>query len=162
MTDNNTKPEADDTPTPADVAKVVDQEVDKPKRTRRTKEQIAADEAATSDTSSPWDDLLAQVGEELDNQLVRWGVQDHPLVGGGDWAGRNVAEYRRNEATLQEQNAGRAQMGTMGWDTILQEEVFEALSESNPEKAVAELIQVAAVAVAAADSLRRNDVGVDV
>ncbi|MGL5825583.1 MAG: hypothetical protein ACRCYU_12350 [Nocardioides sp.] len=53
-------------------------------------------------------------------------------------------------------------MGTMGWDTILQEEVFEALSESNPEKAVAELIQVAAVAVAAADSLRRNDVGVDV
>jgi len=46
--------------------------------------------------------------------------------------------------------------GTLTWRDILLEEIFEALAEEDPEKLRAELIQVAAVAVAQVEAIDRR------
>lgn len=105
-------------------------------------------------------DVLKAVAQERAAQDERWGPQDHPDhtpteglnnwpfyhgVDAMDWKARNDARTRR---------------GDLGWDGILLEEVFEACAETDPAKIRAELVQVAAVAVAWIEALdRRTELG---
>lgn len=98
-------------------------------------------------------DLLVRLADELQRQDVKWGEQNHPVLGGSN-------NYRRSYAVLaadlKHQNAYRAVTGSIGWDDILRKEVYEALETDNATHAVYELVQVAAVAIQAALSIQRN------
>ena len=102
----------------------------------------------------------AQILEEVDAELIRqnekWGEQNHPLIGADRDPSIARSFYLAAEAEAKADNDLDVGMGTLGWDGILLEEVYEALAEADPEKAEAELIQVAAVAVQAVLSLRRQ------
>ena len=94
--------------------------------------------------------VLDRVDIERFRQDQKWGEQNHPDGTGGCsqqyWAG--VARRDCDRAFAE----GR---GT--YRHILEEEVAEALAESDPEKLKAELIQVAAVAVAWVEKLIREE-----
>jgi hypothetical protein len=107
----------------------------------------------TYDDPPHWE-IQALVDTEVQRQDERWGVQSHPLIGGSmPWVLRG--SYEHFERQYQRVNAQRVEANTLGWDTILLEEVYEALSEKDPEKQIAELVQVAAVAVQAALAIKR-------
>lgn len=103
---------------------------------------------------------LLDTAAELDRQHELWGEQNHPLL--ADFSDYEVPYgvqreyYARKEVQYQLHNDVLSKEGLLGWDTILLEEVFEALSEEDPDKQYTELIQVAAVALNAAMSNRRN------
>lgn len=99
--------------------------------------------------------ILAEISMERERQDVKFGVRDHPdgpsAVGLGippEWEAKLTLKYA-------EEN------GTLGWGHILSEEVSEAVAAiGNDEALKAELIQVAAVAVAWIEAIeRRNDPG---
>ena len=48
---------------------------------------------------------------------------------------------------MEEDNDERVERGSLAWDGILLEEVYEAFAEEDPIKLRSELVQVAAVAV---------------
>jgi hypothetical protein len=118
-----------------------------PKRTRRTKEQMGADA------------IFKLIGEELQAQHQKWGVQDHPLQG-GVFPGGSQAYYQKQADGWKAINDQRVKDDVIGWDGILIEETFEALAEGDVDAAIEELVQVAAVAVQAILSLKRNAGGV--
>jgi hypothetical protein len=97
---------------------------------------------------------LGAAETELHRQDALWGQQDHPLLGYNAEARRlsfeALAEHQK------EVNDARAERGACDWAGILEEEVYEALGEVDPEKQIEELVQVAAVALNAARSIRRN------
>jgi hypothetical protein len=134
---------------------------EKPKRKRRTRAEIEADEAAAQGIQQldGYSDEIEAVVAELAAQGEKWGVQDHPLIGGfperENLLRRN---YKAREVELQQQNKGRVEADTIGWDSILLEEAYEALSEGDLDKAYVELIQTAAVAINAAASIKRQAV----
>lgn len=82
-------------------------------------------------------------------QQAKWGVQDLPNGTGG-------REFDRaaDRAKLKCEGAFKAGIGT--YRHILAEEVAEAFAESDPEKLRAELVQVAAVAIAWLEKLERD------
>lgn len=86
--------------------------------------------------------ILEEVARERHAQRAKWGIQSLPLGFGrhDDW---QVAEFYK---TTTNQNM---QDGTISWRDVLSEEVFEAYAEEDVAAARAELVQVAAVAVAA-------------
>ena len=98
-------------------------------------------------------DLFVRLADELQRQNVKWGEQNHPMLGGSNAYRKSFAVLA---AELKRQNALRALTGSIGWDDILREEVYEALETDNAAHAVYELIQVAAVALQAALSVQRN------
>lgn len=117
-----------------------------PKRTRRTKEQMGADA------------IFKLIGEELQAQHQKWGVQDHPLQG-GFFPERSQAYYAVQANGWKAINDQRVKDNVIGWDGILIEETFEALEATDLDTAIEELVQVAAVAVQAILSLKRNAPG---
>lgn len=95
---------------------------------------------------------------ELRRQAELWGEQNHPLIGADYEAQRSliVASYK-NEALRQKYETNlSAKNGTIGWDEILLEEVFELVSEEDPDNQYTEAVQVAAVALNIAGSIRRR------
>ncbi|GLY55369.1 hypothetical protein [Lentzea sp. NBRC 102530] len=95
---------------------------------------------------------LKQVHEERARQDARWGEQNHPYrspLTGLDWC-RDSVEY------WQAANAVRVEIGQLAWDGILLEEVFEALAEQDSDRRIEELTQVAAVAVAMIEAIKRG------
>ena len=104
--------------------------------------------------STPLVQVLGLVKAEVARQGEIFGEQNHPMHGGQEpsFAVRDFAD--RSEAWI-EINAVRVERGLVGWDGVLIEEVFEALAETDLERQVEELVQVAAVAVNAILSLRR-------
>lgn len=98
-------------------------------------------------------DLFVRLADELQRQNVKWGEQNHPVLGGSN---SYRISYAALAAELKRQNEQRALSGSIGWDDILREEVYEALEADNASAAVYELIQVAAVALQAALSIQRN------
>lgn len=95
--------------------------------------------------------LLNRVAVERDKQTEAWGDQHH-------------ASFRSEQTRLQAErqadswkqiNDSRANEDTLTWDGILLEEVYEAISEADPVLRVEELVQVAAVALAEAESIWR-------
>lgn len=96
------------------------------------------------------DAIAAEIAAERRRQVTRWGRQDHPSVGP---AGTEpfVPVVERWRAV----NDARMGSAAHSWDAILLEEVFEALVESDPVRRRAELVQVAAVAVAEIEAIDR-------
>lgn len=81
------------------------------------------------------------VDTERQAQLAKWGEQHHP-----DGTGGPVMQERADEARAQCQYL--AANGGPDWRSILLEEVYEALAESDPARLRTELIQSAAVIAA--------------
>jgi len=90
-------------------------------------------------------DVLADVGQERARQDDRWGNTDH--------ADGTHANYMIKAEELMSLAAEQEMQNNITWNTILQEEVFEALSTDEPDLLRAGLIQVAAVAVAWVEAL---------
>ncbi|MCX5066623.1 hypothetical protein OOJ91_12115 [Micromonospora lupini] len=99
--------------------------------------------------------VLYEVARERSRQDARWGEQNHPDSNPEDhYTGR--AEFAENAERWKLINAERAGRGAIAWDGVLLEEVFEALAEDDPVKLRAELVQVAAVAVAQIEAIDRR------
>lgn len=97
--------------------------------------------------------VLADVNDERLRQIVKWGddsTKDHP-----DGTGPTIPSLNAREAA-QHATDYAAEHGTLTWRHILEEEVYEALAESDPDALEAELVQVAAVAVKWVEALRRR------
>lgn len=93
--------------------------------------------------------VLAEVLEERLRQEAQWGEQNHP-DGTGKIGDSHIADLAkvRNDAHVAE--------GILTFRDILEEEVFEAFAESDPDRLREELIQVAAVAGAWVEAIDRR------
>ncbi len=100
-------------------------------------------------------EIFDAIEAELAAQDEQWGEQNHPLQG-GRFPSSSLTHYEKQANSWKTINDQREKDGVLGWDGILIEETFEALAEDRPERAVIELVQVAAVAVQAILSLHRN------
>ena len=103
-------------------------------------------------------EVVLEVITERGAQDAKWGQQDHPLgmhpTREFPWVGLLTAYTLANIARGHCEWAANAEQLT--WADILAEEVFEAFAAASPAEARAELLQVAAVAVAAIESIDRN------
>lgn len=87
-------------------------------------------------------EVLLDVKRERERQVRKWGPQQHPDGTGG-------IRFKALRDVYTRINDGReADAEPAVWSDILLEEVYEALSETDPVKLMTELTQVAAVAVA--------------
>ena len=89
-----------------------------------------------------------EVVDERIRQDEKWGEQNHP--DGTNSTFRSAAEQAKQVCDYHHRH------GTGTWRHILHEEVCEAFAESDPAKLRAELIQVAAVAVAWVEAIDRR------
>jgi hypothetical protein len=94
-------------------------------------------------------ELAEEVVAERNRQDEKWGVQDHP-----DGTGGKVDKLRADNARVDCDDAFKAGRGT--YRDILAEEVAEAFAESDPVALRAELVQVAAVALAWVEAIDRR------
>lgn len=99
---------------------------------------------------SALEQVLAEVGDERERQEAKWGQQDHPWRTGWPWQSVQAADMAKGDVDY------LAEEGRLDYAGILTEEYHEALEARTIEEQRAELIQVAAVAVAAIESLDRN------
>lgn len=106
-----------------------------------------------------WSELAA-AEQELRRQAELWGEQNHPLIPCvtdlGEPADSVRARYEDGANRWKEYNDRSVRYDRLGWHGILLEEVFELLSEEDPDKQYTEAIQVAAVALNIAGSIRRK------
>lgn len=108
------------------------------KRNAALERKLAAMTPRTTHLSS----VLEEIAEERNRQDEKWGEQNHPDGTGPTIPTLNAREHAIHECDYAHSN------GTGTWRHILEEEYREALAESDPAKLRAELIQMAAVAVA--------------
>lgn len=101
------------------------------------------------------DDVFKLISAELIAQDEKWGQQTHPLHG-GRFPDRGMVQYEDLADQWKTANDKRVKMDVMGWDSILLEETYEALSAPDAQAAVDELVQVAAVAVQTILSMQRK------
>lgn len=95
---------------------------------------------------------LSQIALEQSRQFAKWGDQSHVSFGGfGIGIYVDLADVYKVANDKREH--GRI---TPLWDLILLEEVYEALSETDPQKQIEELIQVAAVCATAINNLKKR------
>lgn len=149
MSDTENTPEIDPT-LPAPEPECVGVTDDKPKQ-RRGRQRAAQEPSRIFVPEG----LVDAVEAECARQFEKWGEQNHPVHGGkkpkagvDEWYARSLAWKRNNDA--------RVEAGTLGWDSILLEEVYEALAETDSEAIVTELVQVIAVCVSMLASMERN------
>lgn len=107
---------------------------------------------STTNPSAVTDRVLQEVLAERIRQDAKWGEQNHPDGTGVSPEQPKLADQAR--AMCQQAFAE----GRGDWAHILFEEVREALAESDPAKLRAELLQVAAVAVAWVEAIDRRGV----
>lgn len=94
---------------------------------------------------------LRQIAAERLLQDAKWGEQNHPDGTGGNKVTADLARLVCQQAAAD---------GRLTWRQVLDEEVQEAFAERDPARLRAELVQVAAVAVAWVESIdRRGDRG---
>lgn len=96
--------------------------------------------------------VLAGVAVERARQDARWGEENHPDHPVTD-------EWAELVAMLESTARESMKAGPVTWAAILAEEVGEALQEDDPAKLRAELVQVAAVAVAWVEAIDRRTSG---
>lgn len=99
---------------------------------------------------SPRTRVLVDVHNERGRQDAKWGEQNHP---DGTRESPNSLANLAAARALCEYHTKR---GRPTWLHILREEVYEAFAETDPVKLRAELIQVAAVAVAWVEAIDRR------
>lgn len=104
---------------------------------------------------TPTQSVLLEVEAERKAQDKRWGEQNHPQQGGKN-PDAGIAAYSARASDWKRINDDRVTAGLLGFDSILLEEVYEALGERDPKLRREELLQVAAVAVCAIEALDRN------
>jgi hypothetical protein len=92
---------------------------------------------------------LVNVLSETQRQVTKWGIQHHP-DGTGGW----IAEQRA--ASAKALTDRKADLGTVTWKDILDEEIQEAFAETDPQALITELLQVAAVAVSWATDVQNR------
>lgn len=93
--------------------------------------------------------VAREVIQERVRQEAKWGEQNHPDGTGGPlWEDHARSQRRMCDEAFSNGN------GT--WRHVLSEEFAEALAERDPAKLRAELIQVAAVAVAWVEAIDRR------
>lgn len=102
------------------------------------------------------DRVLSEVLAERIRQDTLWGEQNHPVHDATDPEG--IALLGRSYAGLERACKDRFQDAPPSWAVILLEEVFEVMAARTSKDTRAELLQVAAVAVAAVESMDRNRV----
>lgn len=90
--------------------------------------------------------VLEDIAVERRNQINKWGYQTHPDL--LDERASNRADYGWLSGVYRDRNDQAEVQDELDWTGILLEEVYEALAESDRERIRAELVQVAAVAVA--------------
>jgi hypothetical protein len=96
--------------------------------------------------------VIEHVISERDSQDEKWGPAPQSFLDRLDGtAYPDSAEIADMARELTEE---AAREGTLSWSAILLEEVYEAMAESDPDKLYAELIQVAAVAVSWAETIK--------
>ena len=111
--------------------------------------------------------VLEEVSQERARQDTKWGEQNHPNGTGDDVAllhGRPLPKPHAHVAVTmgtlaylaRDVTDQAANLGTVTWADILLEEVAEGLAEADPSRLRAELIQVAAVAVAWVEKIDRD------
>lgn len=113
--------------------------------------------------------VLAEVHFERIKQDEKWGEQNHQFYSptgslhtAKHYAGRADNWKRINATRVEKFNAmGRPKDRNCAWDGILLEEVYEALGGSTEEELRAELVQVAAVAVAMIECIDRRNANAD-
>lgn len=98
--------------------------------------------------------VLQEVLAERIRQDDRWGEQNHPVHDQEDPNG--VFLLGRSYAALEQEAKARFAAGRRSWALVELEEIFEALAAKTLAEARAEFIQVAAVAVAAVESIDRK------
>lgn len=130
-------------------------EIPQPQPPRQQQRKQESKPAKPEPIKSELDLILEGVEVEVAAQEEQWGEQLHPL-NGGVMEDKGVTYYAERAAQWKAQNDRRVQIGAIGWDGILLEEVYEAISEADPAKQLIELEQVAAVAVNAIRSLKRQ------
>jgi hypothetical protein len=96
--------------------------------------------------------IVAEIADERVRQVERWGQQDHPSFLNHP----SPREYGKHADRWKAINDARVEKGTLSWDGILLEEVYEALAEEDPIARRAELVQVAAVAAAEIEAIDRR------
>lgn len=87
-------------------------------------------------------------------QDLKWGTRRTHADGSGGASAKLLADQARELCDR------ATELGVLSWAHILEEEVAESFAEATPEKLEAELVQVAAVAVAWLEDLRRRRLGV--
>lgn len=106
--------------------------------------------------------IAAEIDAERARQDERFGEQNHPDLTGAPEAQCDAREMFDEWAQkYRDINAGdfdpRDPDRRLDWTGILLEEVYEALTEADPERIRAELVQVAAVACAWIDAIDRRN-----
>lgn len=101
---------------------------------------------------------LQSAEEEMGRQVDLWGEQNHPDIYPMCEGIRRLG-FEFEADGWKAKNAERAGAGTLSWDGILLEEVYEALSAEDEDKMREELVQVAAVALTWAGAIRRRQNG---
>lgn len=92
--------------------------------------------------------VLDEVLVERARQHATWGDQSAHPDGTGGAAGLHPSAARHHVTQAQEACRLAFEQGVGSWRLILEEEVAEAVAETDPARLRAELVQVAAVAVA--------------
>ncbi|GAA2516819.1 hypothetical protein [Winogradskya humida] len=95
------------------------------------------------------DAVLYEVADERARQDAKFGQQNH-LDGTGQPTSRAMADSARTLCK------DAAQRGLLTWRFVLEEEYREAVAERDPVRLRAELLQVAAVAVAWVEAIDRR------
>lgn len=103
----------------------------------------------TSQQEQAMIETVEEVRGERYHQQYKWGEQNWP-----DGTGDELAIVEAEVAKMRCELAFKD--GKLTYRHILDEEVCEAFAETDPEKIYAELIQVAAVAVAWAEAIKRR------
>jgi hypothetical protein len=100
--------------------------------------------------------IYADIFAERKNQLDKWGEQ-HRNLGTGSKTWFNRAEKAKIRCDAQELNSQSDNPDDKAtWLAVLEEEFTEAMAESDYAALRAELIQVAAVAVAIIEDIENN------
>lgn len=108
---------------------------------------------------SSFSGVIASIAAERERQDAKWGEQHHPDGTGPDWphippgalSARQAADLARHMCQV------AAHHGSVTWHHILAEEFTEGMAEDDPAKLRAELVQVAAVAIAWIEAIDRRD-----
>lgn len=106
--------------------------------------------------------IFDKVQDERNRQVEKWGEQNHPFFSipdkdhGSPYASANT--YGLVAESFKRDNARAVRDGVVGWDTILLEEVFEALEKAgvDDDEYEKELVEVMAVAAAMIEANRRR------
>lgn len=103
--------------------------------------------------TAPWSrvKILGEVSDERQKQIEKWGLQQHPQNNSVEW--KVTAERTLTLVRTMNDHMAENAPGLLTWDDILREEYYEAAVEEDLALKRAELVQVAAVAVAMIEAI---------